>query len=88
MEGVSFKSISATKRTWLEWPFSECEVMGAINSLCYDKAPGPDGFPMKFYKEFWHEVGKDVMNALEDFHRKDSLCRSLNTLFISLIQKK
>lgn len=62
--------------------------MEALKSLCEDKALGPDGFPMKFFKVFWPMLGEDVMNPLLEFHRKSALCRSLNATFISLIPKK
>ena len=37
--------------TELETPFSEQEVWKTINLLPSDKAPGPDGFGVTFYKK-------------------------------------
>ena len=36
----------------LESPISEEEFKKAIWTLHPDKAPGPDGFPIRFYKMF------------------------------------
>lgn len=36
---------------WLERPFSEEEVKTTVWKLTGDKTPGPDGFPIAFYKE-------------------------------------
>lgn len=60
----------------------------ALRSLCDDKAPGLDGFPIKIFKVFWHVIRYDVMMACAKFHENANLCRSLNTSFISLIPKK
>ena len=32
-------------------PFSEKEVFDAIAQMKNNKAPGPDGFPVEFYKK-------------------------------------
>lgn len=67
--------------------FQEMEVLEALKSLKEDKAPGPNGFPMKFFKECWGMVDSEVMKDFGDFHENASLCRSLNLLFIVLIPK-
>jgi hypothetical protein len=38
-------------------PFSEEEVSAALNSIGDLKAPGPDGMPSIFYKQFWDIIG-------------------------------
>lgn len=37
----------------LEQPFRLEEIKEAVFNLGGDKAPGPDGFPMQFFKTFW-----------------------------------
>ena len=44
--------ISLEERLRLESPISEGEVKKSIWSLHPDKAPGPDGFPICFYRTF------------------------------------
>lgn len=43
---------------------------------------------MKFMREFWDMLGKDVMMAMNEFHHKAALCISLNSTFIALIPLK
>lgn len=59
-----------------------------MDSLKEDKTLGPDGFPTKFYVEFYDVIGEDVMAALEEFHNNTTWCRSLSASFITLIPKK
>ena len=43
--------LSKEKRTDLETPIKE-----AINNLPKGKYPGLGGFPVEFYKEYWHKL--------------------------------
>ena len=45
----------------MEDPFLEEEVVDALGTLAGDKAPGPDGFTMAFFKHCWEVVKADVM---------------------------
>ncbi|WVZ50274.1 hypothetical protein U9M48_001546, partial [Paspalum notatum var. saurae] len=42
--------------------FTEEEVKFAIFQMKHNKAPGPDGFPPKFYQVFWNIIKEDLMN--------------------------
>lgn len=88
LNGLQFRCVSDQQKEELERPFLEEEVLEALASLKEDNAPGPDGFPMKFYKVFWEVIKDDVMAVLSDFNQRASWCRSLNLNFISLIPKK
>ena len=37
------------------------EVYEAISQMELHKAPGPDGFPAEFYKNFWEVISDDLM---------------------------
>lgn len=39
-------------------PVTADEIKDALFSMSANKAPGPDGFPMEFYKTAWSVVGK------------------------------
>lgn len=71
----------------LEDSFSEEEVWKAIQSRDGDKALKPDGFNMKFFKEFWNLIKEDVMKVFVEFHGHGKLVRGLNATFITLIPK-
>lgn len=62
-------------------------MLASLDSMEDDKAPGPDGFPAKFFKTYW-DVGKEVMEVFEAFYSKNQWCRSLSANFITLIVKR
>lgn len=72
----------------MERPFEEEEVFKALGEMCGDRAPGPDGFTIAFYKKCWGVVKDDFMKVLLEFHKDASLERSANATFIALIPKK
>jgi mannosylglycoprotein endo-beta-mannosidase len=72
----------------LEVPFME-EVWDVIRSQELDKAPGPDGFPGRFYTLCWPIIKADVMEAFHTLWRGDS--RGLhvaNQALIALLPKR
>jgi len=50
-----------------------------------DKAPGPDGFTINFYKACWNLVKHEVWEVVEDSRQSRSILKSLNSTFIALI---
>ncbi|CAN0853710.1 Transposon TX1 uncharacterized 149 kDa protein [Linum grandiflorum] len=72
----------------LETTVTEKEVWDALCSCAGEKAPGPDGFQMTFFKRNWDIVKKDVCNAVMEFFDKSSLPLSVNSTFVVLIPKK
>ena len=57
VESCLFKTLAALDNETLEGHFSEEEVYKAISELGGDKAPGPDGFTLAFWKFCWPIVG-------------------------------
>lgn len=51
------------------------------------KAPGPDGFPVIFYKQLWPSVRDDVIHAVTSFFRFSTMPREVNSALIVLIPK-
>jgi hypothetical protein len=67
--------------------FSEEEVRKVVFQMKHNKAPGPDGFPVKFYHVFW-DLGKvDLMALFREFHRGNLPLYSLNFGTIILLPK-
>ncbi|CAN1184317.1 Transposon TX1 uncharacterized 149 kDa protein [Linum perenne] len=52
-QAVEFDKLSSEEAATLIEPFSEEEVWKVIAFSSGDKAPGPDGFHMSFFKKFW-----------------------------------
>ena len=61
---------------------------GALLGCSGDKAPGPDGFTMAFWKFAWDFVKEDVMSFFREFHDHNKFVKSLNITFLVLIPKK
>lgn len=71
----------------LEQPFSFEEIRMAAMNLSSLKTPGLDGFQEGFYQKYWHIVGHDVVNFVQDFLLGKEKLTSLNNTFIALIPK-
>ncbi|XP_039118945.1 uncharacterized protein LOC120255125, partial [Dioscorea cayenensis subsp. rotundata] len=71
----------------LERPFSMEEVKKAVFDLGSDKAPGPDGFPMMFFKIFWEIIKVEVLKLCEDFYSGEANLERINWASIVLIPK-
>uniref|UniRef100_A0A0V0IB11 Putative ovule protein n=1 Tax=Solanum chacoense TaxID=4108 RepID=A0A0V0IB11_SOLCH len=63
-----FTSINLEEQIWLHRQFEKEEVLKGINLCASDKASGPDGFPMSFFKEFWSVLKEDILNTMKHFH--------------------
>lgn len=62
--------------------------MRVLNSMCGDKAPGPDGFSMVFFQHCWSVVRGEVMAFFDEFHDRGYFVPRLNSTFITFISKK
>ena len=86
--GVEFTSLGAEEATHLERPFSEEEVVVALNQISGEKAPGPDGFTLAFFHHCWDVVKKEVLESIQEFYVHEDFERSLSSTFVVLIPKK
>lgn len=73
---------------WLQRQFEEDEVLWCIKLCASDKAPGSDGFPMGFYRDFWSMLKLDIMNTMHHFHEFQVFENSINATYVALIPKK
>lgn len=71
----------------LEEPFSEEEIWEVVKTCDGNKAPGPDGFNLNFFKHFWPVLKMDIFRFFEEFHHSGKLVKGLNAAFICLIPK-
>lgn len=63
------------------------EIKATLFNMQDLKAPGPDGYPVIFYKQLWPTVGDDVIKAVTSFFRIGSMPREVNNSLIVLIPK-
>ncbi|GMJ04824.1 hypothetical protein HRI_004151600 [Hibiscus trionum] len=72
----------------LKASFTEEEIREAIWSADGNKAPGPDGFNLDFYKKCWPCLKDKVLQFFKDFYEGKVKDKFFNHSFISLIPKK
>jgi len=56
-------------------------------SLHPDKAPGPDGFTVAFYRNHWETIRKDLMRMIKSAFKKNKIGGNTKASFLALIPK-
>ncbi|KAL2252769.1 UNVERIFIED_CONTAM: hypothetical protein Sindi_0071600, partial [Sesamum indicum] len=59
----------------------------ALFDIAEDKAPGPDGYSLGFFKVAWPIVGQELSVAILEFFRTGCLLKQTNTTLLALIPK-
>lgn len=88
IDDINFSKIDDVTADRLEEPFSEREVLETLESLVSEKAPGPDGLHMAWYKKCWPFMRHDIVAVLAEFHSNCFLYWKLNTTQLVLLPKK
>jgi Reverse transcriptase (RNA-dependent DNA polymerase) len=63
------------------------ELRAATFSMPNDKATGPDGLPIEFFKTYWETIWGDELRTVLAFHDNKLDLWRLNQRYISLIPK-
>jgi hypothetical protein len=69
-------------------PFTEDEISNVIWMMEPDKAPGPDGFSIHFYRTCWDIIKADLFRMIKSFLQKGKVGGSTNSTFLALIPKE
>lgn len=72
----------------IEEDYSLVEIQEAVFDLGRDRTPGPDGFPIVLFQQFWDLVKGDLFQLFQEFHANSSIPGELGAAFIALIPKK
>jgi len=72
------------KRLWL-WIHPIGELNESLQHMHCNKAPGPDGFPAEFYKEFWSTLAPTFYRMILKIEENNVLPPNLNSANISLL---
>lgn len=67
-------------------PTSE-EIWNVVRKSKPNKAPGPNGFPVSFFKHNWEIVGDQMIAVVHDFFINRNLHKDLNKKNLFLIPK-
>lgn len=68
-------------------PVEAAEITETPFSMPANKAPGPDGYPMKFYKAAWPVIGKDFITAIQSFFLFGFMPHSIDATLLFLVPK-
>jgi hypothetical protein len=68
-------------------PFTSKELEEALKDMDANSAPGPDGLPVGFYREFWNEIKSIMLEMFQNLYRGRLNLSRLNYGMISLIPK-
>lgn len=79
--------VSGAENEFLTSPFSEKEIRTAVFQMEHNKAPGPDGFPAKFYQCFWDMIKADLFQLFNQLHGENLDITRLNFGEIILLPK-
>jgi hypothetical protein len=69
--------VSQEQNDSLTAPITDLEVELAIKALPTNKAAGPDGVPMEFYKETWELVGANIKDLMNETLEKGQLNKAI-----------
>lgn len=72
----------------MEKPLTVEELYTAISQMQSGKSPGPDGYPIEFYKKFQHKLAPVLIDMYNESFSDLNLPPTLTQAFISLILKK
>jgi hypothetical protein len=67
--------------------FTEEEISDALFQMGPLKAPGPDGFPARFFQRHWEILKEDVIRAVQLFFTNGVMPQGVNDTAIVLIPK-
>ncbi|KAK4383871.1 Transposon TX1 uncharacterized protein [Sesamum angolense] len=68
-------------------PITKDDVKTAVFDIEEDRAPGPDGYTLGFFKAAWPVVWEETTAAVMDFFTTGRLLKQVNATLITLIPK-
>jgi len=81
------KRLSPNHIEWCNQLFTAEEIKAALDQMHPLKAPDLDGLPVFFFQEYWHIVGKDVIDIALGILNEGESPENINKTFIALIPK-
>ena len=57
LKNIQIPQISGQTEEHCDMTINIDEIKKAVKDLANNKCAGPDGFPCKFYKVFWSDIG-------------------------------
>lgn len=83
---ITYRCSSEDAATLMK-PVLAAEIKETIFSMPANKAPGPDGYLVEFYKAAWSVIGKDVVAVVQSFFIFGFMPHNINATLLSLVPK-
>uniref|UniRef100_A0AAR2INH7 Reverse transcriptase domain-containing protein n=1 Tax=Pygocentrus nattereri TaxID=42514 RepID=A0AAR2INH7_PYGNA len=87
LDQLQFQTLTENTKQELDRNLTIEEISQAIKSINSGKAPGPDGFPIEFYKIFKEKLIIPLFNMYEEAFKNEALPPTLRQAMITLILK-
>jgi len=87
LDQLRFQTLSEKEQKELDCSLTTKELAETIQNMQSRKAPGPDGFPMEFYKRFGEKLLVPLLDMLKESYIKGILPPSLRLAIITLTLK-
>uniref|UniRef100_A0AAX7UUT1 Reverse transcriptase domain-containing protein n=1 Tax=Astatotilapia calliptera TaxID=8154 RepID=A0AAX7UUT1_ASTCA len=88
LDSLDLPKLSPDAQSPLEQPLSIEEITNAIKLSQTGRSPGPDGFPMEFYKEFSSKLTPILESVYAESFATGNLPQTLTQATISVLLKK
>eukprot|EP00253_Pinus_taeda_P015965 PITA_15965 len=79
--------ISDLQNKELDQEVTEEEIKLSVFSMQQDKAPGPDGFTVAFYRNNWETIKKDFIRMVKNVFLKCKMGNNIKSSHLALIPK-
>ena len=86
-ENLIIPKLTEEEKNSCEGLISNGECQKVIKNMKNNKSPGNDGIPVEFYKIFWPNIGKLVIECFNESYANGSLSTSQKQAVITLIDK-
>ncbi|KAG7552176.1 hypothetical protein ISN45_Aa06g027810 [Arabidopsis thaliana x Arabidopsis arenosa] len=68
--------------------FTGEDIRSCLFKMPLNKTPGPDGFPVEFFKSTWSIIGQDLITVVLKFFQDSFIPTALNSTSLVLIPKR
>lgn len=88
LEGLLNYRCSDEECRLLEEEVTAEEVRKVLFAMPNNKSPGPDGYPVEFFKTTWSVIAQDFIIAVQSVFRFGFLPKGVNSTILALVPKK
>ncbi|CAJ0966466.1 unnamed protein product [Ranitomeya imitator] len=88
LSDIAFPLLSPTQQAFMEAEFTLEEVEQAIMDMATGKAPGPDGFPVEFYKKYRDHLAPLLLKVLQNIWEGEIMPETFYDANIIVLKKE